>query len=179
MEASKLAVILAIVITGFALVLSGAQQPQKKGKLKAEAADQKVPPGAESCFELSAMPDPETVVPGKAVNIKVILKNISDRTCPLLRLSPLSYSINVKNEAGENVPMTKQFEKLVKAGVVSASTSDVESKKEIQDIFTISDLFQLNKPGKYTVTFSRTIYLQNRNRAMKITSKPVMVTVSN
>lgn len=89
---------------------------------------------------------------GAKIRVDVICTNKSDHTIRLLEgtngQAQSSNRIEVHDEAGNKVPWIGKHRKWISRKMVH-----VEPGKSVNDFVILNDLYDLSKPGKYTVIF--------------------------
>jgi hypothetical protein len=119
-------------------------------------------------FSLAIKAEKSEVVLGSDVAIRITITNISEET---LTLSagyhgnlPDGYQYEVRDEQGTlNARVGKRYHKLLNGETVqlpsrlsgSSRMGGLQPGKSIEDSATVSDVYQFNSPGKYTIQASR------------------------
>jgi hypothetical protein len=125
---------------------------------------------AEPEFSLAVSVAKDGVKAGAEVRLRILLTNLTDHQILIGRLlHPLGqeneYSFDVRDDQGRKVPLTRygravngtpdKGDERQDCGDCSGFGQDVEPHEKITDEIVISKIYDLTKPGKYTVQASR------------------------
>jgi hypothetical protein len=132
-------------------------------------------------LQMSIKAERESFKPGEPIVLKVSVKN----TTPLVLYLPdtahpeWDYKFVVKNERGEDVPLTIEGKRLVEDVAILRKTGvEMKPGAEVKAEFRLNKLFAMTTPGLYTLTVRHGAW-ENANRvSTTITSNTIRVRVT-
>lgn len=137
-------------------------------------------------FTLSLEGPHEPLKSGAELRLHVTVKNTSDRTIGFVR-SPgpvpeeaFRYEIEVRDATGRSAPPSTYLRELKnKTTIISGSNLAhwLKAGESFVDEVDITKLYDLTKPGKYTVAVARDIPPNQNLGQGKVKSNPIIVTV--
>jgi hypothetical protein len=107
---------------------------------------------------------------GSQVRITIIVKNITDRKVPVMQSNGVdegefNYDLDIRDEQGKQAPETNELRSLRgepdehghrhASYIVSEITYYLKPGETLQDGIIANKLYDLSKPGKYTIQVSR------------------------
>ncbi len=144
---------------------------------------------AEPMISLSLTAVPSSVTAGDRITLKILITNGTDHMIELGHLNAtdgqeIEYRFEVRDSQGAEVPFTRHGRALngkpdkgdenLDCGDCSGFGQDLLPGEKTTAEIVISKIYELSKPGKYTIQASRVVG-DNANRIIK--SNPVTVTV--
>jgi len=132
-----------------------------------------------NCFILSLKTEKDTFRLKEPIKVSASLHNVGEQICRLPLETPIVFSMTVKDQYGKDVPKTKAFQDLLKSGPEKKFDYSVPPKQEFQSDHFVDFFFLIEKPGIYSIAFSKDIYQPGTNRIVKIASNTIKVKVTS
>jgi hypothetical protein len=131
-------------------------------------------------FQLTAQMEQVSLKSGSPVRVTLRLRNTSSRVLQIVgSTGEYAYELAVSDEAGKAPPMTELGKHLVedeRSG--SRQMRDVQPGEEILDTIDITNLFAVNKPGKYFLRLMRVVEPERKAlEPEKVVSNAVSFTI--
>jgi len=181
MKTSKLNLAATVFAIGaISLVVTGIQV--KKGKAVSDRPASKNGTPKLAAFKLVLVAEKEKVSKGGPINITVSIQNTGQVPLGFTEGGFLrDYKVIVKNLKGEDVPLTKEAEEIMKSGVVSLSSYELTpgTKLNGRDGTSIDKLYQISAGRTYYITLKRKAYRMDNRTPIEATSNTVKVTVGS
>jgi hypothetical protein len=116
---------------------------------------------------------------GEPIQLTLIIENRSDESLYYLdSCVSLDYKFTVKNESNDEVPLTKEGERLTKRSEVVCryKMSKLESGKSRQKKINLAHLYDISVKGKYYVSVSRSAQ-KGESEVIKLESEVIEIIV--
>jgi hypothetical protein len=110
-------------------------------------------------FSLSITPLQATVRSGSEVRVEITLRNVSDQQIEVLK-SEGDYSVAVRGRQGKMARDTQLGRRLKDPSTVRVSSSPLyplKPQESLKDEISVSKLYEMSSPGKYTISVTRPI----------------------
>jgi hypothetical protein len=138
-----------------------------------------LPIKASTRLQLTATADPPSVRPGETLTLKLLVKNVTQKTMTVVDNGVYNdYELVVTDASGKEPPKTEFGRSLAEeATAVRSTTRDIEPGEVIQAALEITRIYDLKMPGVYYVRADREVWddtpVQNRTFLAKAFSNPV------
>lgn len=134
-------------------------------------------------FQLSANLEGDVIrKAGDAIALELTIKNASKRVLSLTVSSPeKDYQVYVKNEKGEDVPLTEYGERLrqLAGDHLSRSVIKITAGLELKYRYPLGAVYNMTSSGSYYVTARRSVFRRDGKGIAELSSNEVKITVHN
>lgn len=154
---------------------------KRSGTSDVVAADSPARNTNASGLVLSARIEKASFNPGEPIPLRVSVTNSSRKVLVIVDTyhPEWDYKLDVRNEAGETVPLTKDGERLMRNISIYKSISVwLYPGDTVQADFVINELFEMNTPGTYSVTSKRKFLTLDSSGYDFATSNTVKITIA-
>ncbi|HXU39422.1 MAG TPA: hypothetical protein VN937_23910 [Blastocatellia bacterium] len=130
---------------------------------------------------LSARIEKPTFNPGEPIPLRVSVTNNSRNVLVIVDTyhPEWDYKLDVRNEAGETVPLTKDGERLMRNISIYKSVSVwLYPGDTVHADFVINKLFEMNTPGTYSISSKRKFLTLDSSAYDFATSNTVKITIA-
>lgn len=163
---------LAVLIPGYAVSANGQKQNGKVSRTEKSSS---------TGFLLLARAEKDVIDPGETLNLSLSIKNVSNGVRFILQPIPTEqYRIVVQDERGEPVPLTEYGEKLIKnqEDHISRAFRGVKPGEELKDTIEVNKLYDMAKPGTYSITAWRIVYDKTGHEIGSVRSNTIKVKIA-
>ena len=177
MKAKIIGVMVTILTTVAVLAIGASTNSRSNGQAIDEAKSWG--PISEG-YQLSASVAKDRVAPGEPIVLKLVLRNTTPTTLYLTEVGvEKEYKVKVKDERGEDVPLTKHGKLLRNTELTYFMMAGlaVGPGQEREDSLRVSDLHDMGVGGTYSITVKRMVPKRDGKGNAEVTSNTLKVRV--
>jgi len=132
-------------------------------------------------FSLSITPAQASVKSGSPVELEVITTNLSPQPITLSKSNPgMEYDFDVRDSGKKAAPMSPQLKRMRDPahphGVFRLFGKVLQPQESLRETVTISEYYDMSKPGTYTIRLQREIPEQVGKGVVKSNAVSVKIT---
>ncbi len=131
-------------------------------------------------YELCVASEKDLYALKEDISLEIFLRNVGKDvvTLPYTRNPTSNYTLAVFTDDNKLVPFTSMGKSMLSAAsIVSRSEMDLSPGREIEDVFSLTQLFDLSHPGIYYVTVKRRVRTRDNKSTFVLQSDPLQFSI--